>query len=759
MNLAEGTLEQVEAELVQYLKKLGLDVVTNKHTIEATRRTALTEETKKFRVVDVIPGRLARNTTYILPDGADCRIGVENVLRFSDFLDRTVQADLLCRQILDDADIQRDRAHFVPQHIDVNGEPQTDDAQKYVLRWLTDVAGGLLVVLAPAGYGKTLLTRVIAQRLAELHLRHDSSPAPPFPFLLPFGEFRRVASFESMILWALQNRGVHDVHSAAFAHLVQHQRCVLLLDGFDELLEERPDEAQKNLRELIETLRGASRVMVTARSTFFRTSTDVADFLEHGLPAEDVTVVDLRPFDATQRAQLVQKLSPDQTTIRYVNQILELDGMKEAMGSPLLLRETIDALKDLKVRTRLTTKTRRSGLFKVLEASVYERERQRHGHKFSDRVQNRLVERAAQEMLRANVRGFDRESIDVLALEAAEDFGFEAPESHFAQLADHHFFVVDHASSEVRFNHQVFREYFQAKAIIRACSEGRSDWVTEALGARPLPEEVGRFLAEAEGGDAVFADICRGIGAVASGIGYLASNLAELCGAFKTRRALDWLFETVDPAVAVDLQLDGVDLTRLDFGERMFDRLQLVDCDVREARFSRARIGELSISNCDLTDASFAPGVPEVLQLDFGAREFEPLKIQRALRRLGVVGLEADKAVEQTLGQSWRDRVREILLSRLRRFVSGHAGQAILWDQSISEKNLFGGLDSVARGIAGQLIVPEMIRQNLVTRHREHNQVVFRLTDAAKDDARALIVDGIEQGRILAVLDGVAAKD
>lgn len=751
-------LNEIEARLAEYLKKLGLDVEqANRGVLEATRRTSLAQEAFKFKVVEAPPARITRNVTYILPDDSPAALdGVDNVYRYSDFLDRTIQADVLCRQILDDDEIQRDRSYFVPQHIDVNGEPQTPDAQRYVLQWLSGTQGGLLVVLAPAGYGKTVLTRVIAERLADIHVTDSSTPAPPFPFLLPFGEFRRVASFESMILQALHHRGITDVKANAFAHLVQHQRCVLLLDGFDELLEERPEEAQKNLRELIETLHGDSRVMITARSTFFRTSTDVADFLEHGIPAEDVTIVDLRPFDAGQRAELVQKLSPDQTTIRYVNQILELDGVREAMGSPLLLRETIEALKDSNVRTKLTTKTRRSGLFKVLEASVYERERQRHGHLFSDRVQDRLVERAAEEMLRGNVRGFDRESIDVLALEAAADYGFEAPESDFAQLADHHFFVVDHSSSEVRFNHQVFREYFQAKAIVGACSDGGSMWVTEVLSARPLPEEVARFLAETDRGDNVFTAICRGVGLVTSSGGYLVANLSELCQAFRSRQAVECLFESVDRSVSLDLQLENVDLSGLDLGERMFDRLQLVDCDLQGARFGNAVIRELSTSNCRFRDASFGPGVPESLQIDFGPREFEPIKIQSALRALGVVGLDFGEKEEEALELSWRDRAREILVSRLRRFVSGRVGQAVLWDQSISEQNLFGGLAQVERHTVSQIIVPEMTRQGVLTRHREHNLIVYRLTDAAKDDARALVIGGAEQGRIREVLDAIA---
>ncbi len=82
---------------------------------------------------------------------------------------------------------------------------------------------------------------------------------------------------------------------------------MLILDGFDELLEERPEEARRNLRELIETLEGRGKVVITARSTFFRTSEEVADFLEYSLGADLVRVIELQPFDREQRKDFVQR--------------------------------------------------------------------------------------------------------------------------------------------------------------------------------------------------------------------------------------------------------------------------------------------------------------------------------------------------------------------------------------------------------------------------------------------------------------------
>ena len=577
----------------------------------------------------------------------------------------------------------------------------------------------------------------------------------PFPFLIPFGEFRRVASFESMIVTALHRVGVTDVTAAAFAHLVAKQRCVLLLDGFDELLEERPDEARKNLRELIETLRGAGRVMVTARATFFRTSTDVADFLEHGMSADDVSIVDLRPFDARQRRELVQKLADDQRTINYINRIFDMEGISEAMGSPLLLKETIEALADSEVRKKLTSTIKRSDLFTVLEASVYARERKRHEHKFPDRVQARFVASAAEEMLRANARGFDGELFQVLALEAAAAYNFEAPEADFAQLADHHFLTVDHASDVVRFNHQVFREYFQAKAMHRAVQEGDFVWIAAVLIDRPLPEEVARFYAEVADGEQAFSDLCELV-AGSVNAGYVARNLAILCRAFGTRVSVNALLATVGTAVGIELQLARVDLSTFDFGERIFEKLELLNCDCTAASFADSVIRELSLSGTKLADANFASGSPEVLQLEYGQREFEPTKIAASLTKLGATGLERSEGEAAEAQDNWREHVKGLVTARVKKFHSGAAGASHLWDTTISERNLLGGLSPVDRHATTGALVPEMVRQGVMTKHREYSNVNYRLTESGKTDGARLLESGEAVGTILAVLDALA---
>lgn len=701
-------------------------------------------------MVEKLPARLPRNVRFILPPGSDTGKVDGQVQTFEAFLDSTIHADRLAREIIDDPDLAKERNVFIPQHVTEGGQAHSPDAVQFLADWFQNRAERLLVVLAPAGYGKTLLTRVFAHRLATAHL---ASSTNPLPFLLPFGQFRRVAEFEGMILSAIQRKGITDFTAAAFAYLVQKHRCVLMLDGFDELLEERPDEAQKNLRELIETLSGQGRIVVTARSTFFRTSTEVADFLEHYLSDEDVTVLDLQPFDAGQRRELIQRLAPNQTVINAINKILETEGLREAMGSPLLLRETVEALTHRDGPRRLPPRAQRSDIFAVLEPSVYARERERHGHRFPDRVQRRFVELLAREMLQANVRGFEMEGVQVLATEAAEEFKFVASPSELARLADHHFVNADRASDEVRFNHQVFREYFQAAALARAAMAGESEWVVSVLAARPLPEEVASFIAELEQPSFVetLLDCAAPLG---HGANYLSRNVSLVCAAFGTREAIASLLRAVDEGVPLGFRVEGVDLVETDWSGRILDGMEFVNCDLSGARFHGATIREISFQNCRIERAFFDNAIPDTVQLDFGPRIFGATAVVEALRALGAEGLEEEEECLEDREREWRDWVKELLASRMRRFyvpgIEGSKGSR--WDVSILEMNLLGGLDQLKRRYASSELIPELVKTGVLFRVREHGNVVYRLGDEAKDDARRLIEDEEVAGLMESVL-------
>jgi hypothetical protein len=609
------------------------------------------------------------------------------------------------------------------------------------------------VILGPAGYGKTLLSYELARRLAEAHRAGNRAPRKPFPFLIPFGDFRRLPEFEGLILTALSRKGVNDFTAAAFAHLVIGGRCVLFLDGFDELLEERPDEARRNLRDFVETLEGQGKVIVTARSTFFRTSADVADFLEYYLGPDEVTVVDLQPFDAAQRGRLISQLTTTQSEINRITRIVESDAIREAMGSPLLLRETVTALLDTRHDAPLTRSPRPSELFEYLEASVYERERRRHGHRFADAVQRSMLRAIGTEMLTTNVRGLDMDLVRVASAEAVGDIN--SSEGELERLADHHFLTVDHASSEVRFNHQVFREYFQALGLINEPAEK----VLEVIGRRPLPEEVAALLPELC--DASFIDgLLQATRRAQIALSeQLVSNLGALCAYYDDDESIRRIQQVADLArrsqVALGFRVVDRRLTGMDMSSLILSGMEFVGCDLRDARFNRSILQDVAFNRSDLAGAEFEGFEADTVAFDFDLRTFGNAQTARELEARGArTGLESTD-VSAKVEATWRDEIVDLVTGRLRRFYlpGAHGPAGSRWDQSILENNVLGGLDARSRTFVRRRVVPEMVSVGILSRWREHGDIVYRLEDTAKDDARALLERGEVTGMIAELID------
>jgi hypothetical protein len=431
--------------------------------------------------------------------------------------------------------------------------------------------------------------------------------------------------------------------------------------------------------------------------------------------------------------------------------------MREAMGSPLLLRETVEALTHRDVRRGLPPRAQRKDIFGVLEASVYERERERHGHKFPDRIQRRYLQLLAREMLQANLRGFDMEAVQVLSTEAAEEFNVVASPSEVARLADHHFVTVDQNSDEVRFNHQVFREYFQAAALAAAAKAGESEWIVSVLAARPVPEEVAAFVAELE--PPSFVQTLLGCtGPISHGANYLSRNISLVCAAFRSGEATTSLLKAMDKSVQLGFRITNVDLGGTDWSGRILDGMEFINCDLSGARFDGATIPEIAFQNCKLEGTSFDNALPHSVQFDYGPRLFGT-SVLEALRARGVAQLEEEEQTLEDLEHDWRVHVKDLLTARMRRFYVGgtDGSKGSRWDTSISELNLLGGLSQYDRRYISSELIPRLVKGGVLTRARDHNNVVYRLRDDAKDDARRLIEDGEVSGLVEAVLERLSA--
>lgn len=754
----------LQDRLKQFLERLGRSVeIQRPGRLVARHRTALLEEETDFNIIGTSTDRALKRSINIfarhleLPDSGE----FPNCFHLDEFLDRTVQADRIADGIFGDSDVNAQREHFVPQHVAIEGDGAIVDSIEYLFdEWLPNEDNRLLSILAPAGYGKTVLTCELAHRLASNYLAAEPGRRPPLPFLVPFGRYRRIASFEGMVLSSLQDKGITDYTAGAFAQLVQQGRIVLILDGFDELLEERPEEARKNLRELIETLDGRGKVIVTARSTFFRTSDDVAGFLEYYLDRDRVSVVEIQPFDKAQRREFVTKRIRDVELSAKALDAIEGDNVVEAMGSPLLLRETVNAFKfaDESDGGTIELDESRLQLFRTLEKSVYARERERHNHSFSDVQQRAFLTSLANEMLSANCRGFDWESVRVAALEAvAED---DLPESELNLLADHHFLTVIADSEEVQFNHQVFREYFQADSVVAKSEAGEVAWVRAMLSQRPIPEEVRSFLAELDPDAKLLRAILEDKASVRGGSERFINNLGAVCSSYRNLEQFNRFIEIAPKEAFLNLQVDRLDLSQTDWSGRFLQEVRFENCKLSGASFSDAYVAELWLVNTDVKGADFAGSSIDALNLGGGQWFHGRSDVLFQLQRIGAkTGLE-EASVVQDLRIQRREEVIEILRSRLNRFyLAGDSdGSDSRWDTSIQERNFLGGVKPSERRFVKSQLIPAMRSEGVVEQSRAYGLVIYNLVHGAEDDARALMESDELRGRVASVVERVLAK-
>ncbi len=745
------------AEVRDFVERLGRVVEEPRPgRLVAKHRTALVEESTDFVILDDPSSKPLKRGINILPVG---HLGLDKeeypkTYFFDDFLDSTVNAQMLATTLKEDDKIKEKAAGFIPQNLSQGGQVLPTDARQFFSQeWLPDEDRRLLAVLGPAGYGKTVLSSALALNMAEAYITAEDGARPPFPYLIDFGQFRRLASFEAMILTSLEAKGITDYTSSAFAYLVTHRRVVLILDGFDELLEERPEEAQRNLRELIETLGGLGKVLITARSTFFRTSDDVADFLEYYLEPSQVSVVELSPFDTAQRHAFIVARTEDGKEAERIEAFVNSPGLDEAMGSPLLLKETIEALLE-DSEGRLDRPTGRRDLFALLESKAYERERTRQAHLFSNEVQQTFLEELAKELLQDNSPALDKEDVEVYASLYGELA--DGDDAACAKLVGHHFLTVnDESKDKVRFNHQVFREYFQARALIKACSEGDVDLLLRMLNKRPIPEAVREFCCELDEGAEVPKRLLEITRASVRPSERLASNVASVCVSYNNVDLIHELLDAIPAGVPFELEVQSQDLRGLRWSDRYLTSLKLTDVDLRGTVFDGTVIGELILADTNVEGTVVSALTVDSLAVGYGKRVFGT-HILVELAGLGAdAGLE-EGAIPASIAVNRHAELIEMLRRRLKRFYNaGEEGVAdSTWDKSISERNLLGGVAPAQAKFMKSQVIPAMLKAGLLERRRMQGQIIYDLSNASEDDARALL----EREEVVGVVEATLVR-
>lgn len=723
--------------IVEYLKALSFDVTLQEPVITASRHVGgdlarqaillyehVTDVTREDRKV---AGQIAAIRSrmrgvpvkvVVLDAKEDDMRRVEvalgayrvSVHSYAGFLDALLGGEAICHNIVTAMDFARVHHTYVRQSVvSEGGDELQEDSVQLVRQWLRRSTGGLLVILADAGHGKTSLTRTIAFELARERLDRASAPVPIF---VPFGDYRRVTDWSSLVLVRLQEHGVLGVTTAAFDFLLRAGRIVLILDGFDEMSEESGARvAEENLRMIASHLEGRGRVVLTSRSTFFRSSAEISEIIERRVDQALIRTYELKEFDADQRREYLTRTLPTEGMAdRVLGIIRGNEALAQLAGSPLVLNMLATAVEEHP--GRFTAGRDKASLYALYFKGIFERERKRQGHNLTDDEQFNFLERVADSMFADRTTIYPRQDIAYFVSEALPGQverlrGRKAEEEALtSKLCDHAAFSAE--GTGIRFAHPTFRDYFAARMWAPQLQNGS----LSVLSRPSLPDAAAEFLAEMLNMETL-SRIAR-VGLARSSDGQLLRSTMRLLIAFAKSRypsEIDLRQNVFTVLTGAPLNLNSRDLSGLNFDgvslvdascvRANLDGTRFVACDLRNAEFSGALMRMTLFEKCRLEGAVFRD-LTQFVSIRIGRADMATTELDVARRQLQALGADVGLPAANPAP---REIVVRLLVDQFRKFKPVGRGH---WEIERRSDSLLRGLEGKERNLVERNLIPAL---------------------------------------------------
>jgi len=531
----------------------------------------------------------------------------------SSFLDSHLRPELVIRQLITGVD-KRGRnvllgagaddllsENFIePDALSESGGTIRGDVLSHLTStWARGEKQRFVVIHAPAGFGKSMFSHQLAKRLAKSYETYEEWRKPPLPLLIAFGNFRRGSSnFDGLIMERLQQDGPPLVTGDGFRELILRGRINLILDGFDEMIEANAEVARSNIQNFVSVAGSQARIILTSRSTFFKTRSDVEDQLSSlGLELDEIEVLELKGFTDEQVSRYVHKVvSPRASAQKIVRRVLDDSKLGEVSRTPLILREIVELEREERMSS---ASLMRRSILDVLVDKTLEREVDRKDLELSVEEQRVFLEELSLELLNRETPDIDQDDLALLAQLCVPNLSeSDHLDTTVAKLGNH--FYLINAPGESRFvsMHTVWREFFQARALatkLNAKPPQTSD-LKKALSKRLVPAP----LLDIVGG---LVDPAKLIGVDTTATNSEFKNnwirLALTC--IDDDESFRLFLNNVGGLSArhlVDLQFVNRDLRRTDVSGSQLKDCRFINCDLRNVNFAGAVLDGVVIQNC-----------------------------------------------------------------------------------------------------------------------------------------------------------------
>jgi WD40 repeat protein/3',5'-cyclic AMP phosphodiesterase CpdA len=201
-------------------------------------------------------------------------VELERMIDYQRVLDTAGYAEKLRERL--DRDREYPEAYYLEQRVTVWSpvgahRERVERAADWLATQLREREGAFMLVLGPAGVGKTFLLRQVARRLGEQRAIT--------PILIELRNLELAHSVEELAANQFTRLGV-PWHPKAFRRDLEEGRLALLFDGFDELaLRVRAAAIPAHFERIFGAAVERARIVVSSRTEHFASSGQVADLM------------------------------------------------------------------------------------------------------------------------------------------------------------------------------------------------------------------------------------------------------------------------------------------------------------------------------------------------------------------------------------------------------------------------------------------------------------------------------------------------
>jgi uncharacterized protein YjbI with pentapeptide repeats/uncharacterized protein (DUF1778 family) len=628
--------------------------------------------------------------------------------------------------------------NFIPPRAlqESTGEVKTQLISHLTEEWAQGDGLRFVVIHAPAGFGKSMFSHQLAKALARSYASHKEWEKPPLPFLIAFGNFRRGASaFNGLVMDRLQRDGIPRLTGDGFKELVRQRRINLILDGFDEMIESNAEIARSNIQDFVQNAGPQARIVLTSRSTFFKTRGDVEEQLGSlSLNMDEIEVLELLKFTDEQINQYVFKAIPNhQSAEKIARRVRDGAEFSDFAKSPLILKEIVK----IESEERLSSsELGRKNIVDVLVGKTLLREQERKDFDLTEQEQLLFLEAVSLELLTSKSPGIDSDDVGLLAeMYIPRISESDESETLLGRLKNHYYLTNASGAGGLLSMHILWREYFQARGLLRMLVSRPQRVVdfqkalSKKLVATPLLRQVSQLVRpyllnlNFSNFTSEFYNNWLRLAIESSHNKGDLQNLAAKVGGFAGKQL-------------VDLEIVGADLSGFNFSGSTFENCQFTNCNLRAIEFSNSTLQGVVIRDCQL-DNNIKAASPIGLSIN-GV----DLSHKRLLNDLRIEG-DAQVLIAVTSTESPDERsLDELFHSRLSLFVqTAPEGVRPMLRGNVKGTALVRGEDQRYNSVIRRTIVPAMKNAGLIEQVKSND--IYRVCP----DAREEVVDFLHTGK------------